>query len=131
MRLEYADMIGKPFEEFGRGPDAYDCYGVCIELSRRGGHPIPDYGSVPCSAAEEIDAKIRAHFHLTTKVTMPEPLDLVLLTGEDGPTHLGIFVENLHYLTTTKKTGVIRVNVNHHIWKHLMRGFFRWIPQYS
>ena len=126
MRLKYHDLIGKPFKEFGRGPDHYDCYGVCIEVSARGGEPIPDYGSVPCDAHEEILDRIGKHFHCVEEVTIPRQLDLVRLTGESGPTHMGIMVDDMNYLTTSKGTGVILVGVNHYLWKHLMRGFYRW-----
>ena len=43
--LEYADLIGKQFKYGGRGPDFYDCYGLLMEMFRRNGQDIPDYGS--------------------------------------------------------------------------------------
>ena len=36
------DLLGKPYEEHGRGPDAYDCYGLVIEVERRLGKALPD-----------------------------------------------------------------------------------------
>ena len=42
---EYIDLIGKPFAFNGRGPDAYDCYGLMRELLRRDGIEVPDYDS--------------------------------------------------------------------------------------
>lgn len=41
----YADLIGKPFAEGGRGPDAYDCLGMAITLQRRQGRYVPDFAS--------------------------------------------------------------------------------------
>lgn len=33
--MQYADLIGIPFRYGGRGPDAYDCFGLTQELQRR------------------------------------------------------------------------------------------------
>jgi cell wall-associated NlpC family hydrolase len=41
--LQYADLIGKPFAHGGRGPAAYDCYGLVTEVQRRLGRKVPDY----------------------------------------------------------------------------------------
>ncbi len=42
---DVADLIGKPFRYGGRGPDAYDCYGLVREMCRRDGKPVPDFKS--------------------------------------------------------------------------------------
>lgn len=41
--IQYADLIGKPFEFGGRGPDKYDCYGLVMEMYRRQGIELPDF----------------------------------------------------------------------------------------
>lgn len=38
------DLIGTPFKYGGRGPDSYDCYGLVMEMSRRNGRELPDFG---------------------------------------------------------------------------------------
>jgi cell wall-associated NlpC family hydrolase len=43
--VEYADLIGIPFVLGARGPEAYDCYGLLIELYKRLGKAIPDLRS--------------------------------------------------------------------------------------
>jgi len=40
---DIADMIGKRYEDFGRGPDAYDCVGVVLEVLRRAGKNPVDW----------------------------------------------------------------------------------------
>jgi len=37
------DLIGKPYQRGARGPDAYDCWGLCVEVYRRGGIDLPDF----------------------------------------------------------------------------------------
>ncbi len=40
------DLIGLPFERGARGPDAYDCWGLVLELRRQLGLPVPhDYAT--------------------------------------------------------------------------------------
>lgn len=43
VNFEYADLIGKPFVRGGRGPDAYDCYGLVREMFLRAGTEVPVY----------------------------------------------------------------------------------------
>lgn len=51
----WVDLIGKPWRHRGRGPDAYDCYGLLREIYRRQGIELPDAGyeadNASCSAA--------------------------------------------------------------------------------
>lgn len=44
MIVPYVDLIGAPFKYSGRGPKAYDCYGLVMELKRREGCPVADFG---------------------------------------------------------------------------------------
>lgn len=50
--FDYIDLLGKRFEYGGRGPDAYDCYGLYMEIQRRRGVIVPDVNSP--SEAEKI-----------------------------------------------------------------------------
>jgi len=37
------DLIGRPYVHGARGPEAFDCWGVCAEVYRRRGVELPDY----------------------------------------------------------------------------------------
>jgi len=37
------DLIGKPYAHGARGPEEYDCWGLCVEIYKRGGIVLPDY----------------------------------------------------------------------------------------
>lgn len=43
----YADLIGKPFVDGARGPDAFDCWGLLQCVLRRMGHEPTDFPSNP------------------------------------------------------------------------------------
>ena len=38
--VRYTDLVGKPFEHGGEGPDAYSCRGVALEILRRMGRVV-------------------------------------------------------------------------------------------
>ena len=38
----FDDLLNKPYIPHGRGPDAYDCYGLVLECCRRAGTPLRD-----------------------------------------------------------------------------------------
>ncbi|QQO10213.1 NlpC/P60 family protein [Breznakiella homolactica] len=40
--IDVSDLIGRPYQENGRGDPGYDCYGIVIEVSRRFGFFLPD-----------------------------------------------------------------------------------------
>jgi cell wall-associated NlpC family hydrolase len=42
LRFEFADLIGKPFVLGARGPLAFDCYGLVMEVLARAGQRVPD-----------------------------------------------------------------------------------------
>ena len=42
----FSDLIGKPYKKNGRGPDSYDCYGICIEVCKRIGTKLPEQDEI-------------------------------------------------------------------------------------
>lgn len=41
--IDIADLIGVPYKTGGRGDGGYDCYGLVMEVAKRGGHLFPDW----------------------------------------------------------------------------------------
>lgn len=42
MNVNINDLLGKPYKDHARGPEAYDCYGLAIEVARRYGYVLND-----------------------------------------------------------------------------------------
>ena len=125
--LKYDDLIGKAFEENGRGPETYDCYGVAIEINRRAGKTIPDYALLVDHALAVIQEKISEHKHEFVKVSEPEPGDIVLIRSEPGAgDHFGVIVERGAFLHTSSKAGhVHKVRLDHPFYKDRIEGIYR------
>lgn len=71
--VDYLDLIGVQFAYGGRGPDAYDCYGLVMELHRRLGVELPDYRSP--SVLSEIESLVAAEKYRWNKIAVKEGKD--------------------------------------------------------
>jgi cell wall-associated NlpC family hydrolase len=83
-----ADLVGRPFALGGRGPDAFDCWGLVLELRRRLALPEPpDFASVYDVQAR----RVLFHEERPTGWVRCEPRHgAVVLAERDA--HAGVFV---------------------------------------
>lgn len=127
VKILYSDLVCKPYADFGRGPEAYDCYGVVIEVFRRAGHEFPDWGSLRWKACRQIAERIAGHMAEFEPIEKPQILDLVLMWREraDVCDHLGVMVERGYFLHTTTE-GVQCCRVDDPNWQGRISGFYRW-----
>lgn len=126
--MKYDDLIGLPFEENGRGPAFYDCYGLALEVNRRLGKEIPDYAILVAHIVESIQQEVDKHKHEFTRVSEPEPGDIVLIRSEPGVgDHFGVIVERGAFLHASARTGdVHRVRLDHPFYKNRIEGIYRY-----
>lgn len=128
-RVDVSDLVGKPFAEFGRGPDAFDCYGLVLEVSRRLGRPFPDYGSLP-SASEGAIRRIeeRRDEGAFAPASTPAVGDVVLmaLSAPGRPDHLGIVTEPGWFLHALPKRGACLSRLA--LWAPFILGVYRHRP---
>ncbi len=121
----YTDLLGKRFEYGGRGPDAFDCYGLAVELYRRAGLALPDYAS---SADNEFQANgfaDGAHRYFD-RVVMPQELDIILFQILPRfVTHCGVYVGHGRFVHITSKISVACEALSSPIWQDKQRGFYR------
>lgn len=122
---EYIDLIGKPFEYSGRGPDKFDCYGLAVEIYKRAGFTLPDYQSTDIIEAQA-NGFIHGAEHYFEQVIKPRNLDIILFQiMPKYITHCGIYVGYGRFLHITRKTLVSCEELNNMIWKDKQRGFYR------
>ena len=121
-----SDLIGLPYELGGRGPDSYDCWGLCVEVARRGGILLPDEPTpVDTETANgRCVYHIKKHFFL---LDTPEPFAII---GFDllGNYHAGIVLENCtQFMQVTEGTRVTAPSLSLPCWQTFFKGFYRYV----
>jgi cell wall-associated NlpC family hydrolase len=89
----YADLIGKSYRADGRGPEAYDCLGLVLELQRRQGRDVPQYSSTSEELHRSVD-RGAGILGVARSIGHPQPGCVVLLrTLEPGRVHMGTMLD--------------------------------------
>ena len=123
--ISYTDLLGKPFKYGGRGPLEYDCYGLCMEIYKRLGRELPDYGSAV--QQHVIDGMIQEHKPLFSQLPVAEPWCLVLLKVHPRYlTHIGVMLEDgVHFIHILKSTSVCVERIDSPLWRGKVSGFYK------
>jgi hypothetical protein len=119
----YADLIGKPFEHGGRGPDSYDCWGVLQAVLRRLGHNPSDYPTQP-----EILAKVLCDEWEEVRRDRILPGDGILLRSVDPvyQWHIGVAVDPWNMIHAREVVGVCRERIDSPAYSRRLLGFYRY-----
>jgi cell wall-associated NlpC family hydrolase len=125
LEIDVSDLIGKPWKDLGRGPDGYDCWGVCIEAARRLGRELMDYGDICFLDTAKILAEYKIHQSMWEKTEDPMPGDMVVLRGVNGGMHFGIMVSRLSFIHCVPDLGICRERIDHPIRKKLIKEIVR------
>lgn len=124
--MNYIDLLGKEFEWGGRGPERFDCYGICIELARRNGQIIPDsaWAEEPERIALLVEETEEKGF---TRVDVPQAGDFVgFMLRPPFVSHIGYMVTQHEFLHITKGTRVSRERIDSLQWQRKVAGYYRW-----
>lgn len=123
--IDYIDLLDKPFKNGGRGPDAYDCYGLGIEIFRRYGIQILDY-KISCMDLSLIDATIEQEQSRWRKLEKPlEPCLIVMRCNSPRYiNHAGVYIGKGRFIHTTSKAGVRVQLLNDIYYKDKIEGFY-------
>lgn len=124
------DLIGKPFVDGGRGPAGYDCYGLVMEVMRRYGIELPDYGlSCLDRAPAAIDAACASAGQDWTKIGTPEPGCLVAIAYPHPGhiSHVGVVIGPDRFIHTRSRTGGVTLDrLSSPAWQKRIRGYWRY-----
>lgn len=116
------NLVGKPFEYGGRGPDKYDCYGLIKELlEKRQGIKIPDYTSPKDSG------RISALFSLELRLWEPAPREMgaIALFRLGRSTHCGYLLTSNEMIHCIQKIGVCIERLNR--WESRLVDTYRYV----
>lgn len=109
----FDNLIGKSYGMDGRGPDCFDCYGLCIEVCSRLDIKLPELDKLP-----------EANFE---KVKRPNAGDIVLMQTS-YERHVGVMIDftNLLQVNSMGRRGVHRMRLDHPWIKDRIVGFYRY-----
>lgn len=119
----YGDLLGKPWREDARGPDAFDCLGLAIEVQRRRGLAVPDF----ISSEAELHRQMAAGGFLAgcAKLEAAEPGCVVLLKMGVNQHHMGIMLDRYRMLHTAEGTkGVVVERILGPLWPRRIQGYY-------
>ena len=107
--LRYDDLVGLPFQDGGRGPDSYDCWGLAMELFRRRGLLLHDYfcSSEATAGVARLMEDGRVEWR---RLAGPEPGCLVAIRMLDvgWANHCGVYLESGRFIHAySEETGVV------------------------
>lgn len=125
VKVDLSDLIGRPYKNFARGPDCYDCWGIIIEVGKRFGVVIHDYCISPVNNSEIIKQyNIHSSDYLIVKDNL-QPADIIMFKRTDGGLHFGIVIDDKQFIHTLEGLGVHICRLNHRFYKSLIHSFYR------
>ncbi len=128
--MNLCDLIGKPYQSGARGPNAFDCWGLVMEVSKRAGVVLPDI-EVPKDEVRRgqiVSVQKRQNF---VRLRNPEPWCLVLfrIIDDQGNIrwHVGVVLENTgRFIHTTGKMGVNISSLGSPAWRLFIEGYYKY-----
>jgi cell wall-associated NlpC family hydrolase len=124
-QFEFLDLMSARYEEGGRGPDKYDCFGLFAELCRRNGMEIPEHPSPSDLRQRQSDIQIEAaaHWH---RLNEPEVGCAVVIRIGPWMSHIGMVLEGGKFIHANTRTGVTVASLDDLQWRQRIAGFYRY-----
>ena len=120
-------ILAKPYLAFARGPESFDCWGLCYYLLKQRGYDVPE---MPIDPADK--ARVYVEFMAASKSgewiqeEWPDNDCVVLMGRRTAPTHCGMY-QNGRVVHCTESTGVIIETVAQLRARGLnIKGFYKW-----
>jgi len=127
-KIDFSDLIGKPYKEGGRGPANYDCWGICMAAAARAKIELPDI-EVPAGdemKGKAIDDQKQSNFRRLDAV-MAYSIALFRVIDDDSQIkwHVGLVLENCrNFIHTTGKMGCNISSLTDPLWRLFLEGFY-------
>lgn len=123
------------FEERGRGPDKFDCWGLVREIYKND-HPkkieLPSFNEYyDTTTAPDDKRKIASAIQYQSdknwiETNNPQPFDVIVLKISGYPMHVGIVIRKGIMIHCTNGIGVAIEKYNSMRWDNKIIGFFRY-----
>jgi cell wall-associated NlpC family hydrolase len=119
-----ADLIGLPYQDRGRGPDAYDCEGLFLKVQQRRGYTGGKAANGPT------EQRARAWLHVAESdwfpLEAPRAGCAVFFPQE---LHVGTMYDTQRFFHTSSELGHAHIDsLDAPQWKHKTKFFYDWVP---
>lgn len=121
------NYLGLEYEDFGRGPDKYDCLGLLIQIYKDHGIDIPDYAYKSPKDITHNQFIFDSQWETGDweKVDNPKIGDVVMFKVAGHVVHIGIMVDQNSFIHAHESCGVAIDDINSIRWKNRLYGFYR------
>lgn len=85
-------LLGRPWLSGARGPDAFDCWGLLVEVYRKGGIALPLYPNIDAKNTLAVARKVSEGVSEWTQLAEPEHLCAVGLSAGRHIHHVGLWL---------------------------------------
>lgn len=123
----WMDLLGKPFTRGARGPAAYDCLGLALEMARRLGKQVPDYVSDETELHKQLGAGGCTLADLP-QIPRPVPGCVVLLRMSPTQHHLAFMVDAYRMIHASATLGCVVERVLSPLWQRRVIGYYSLAP---
>jgi probable lipoprotein NlpC len=122
--IKIKDLVGIPYKDHGRDASGMDCYGLVIEVLRRGGTNVPDvfYNDTNIETNKNVMQILESAIP-NIKLDKPEEGAVIEILVMGQPSHVGVCLGNGTFIHALKKIGVVIEPLFRY--RHKIRGFYR------
>jgi cell wall-associated NlpC family hydrolase len=112
-QVDFNSFTGLPYRDLGRGPDAYDCWGLVVAVYDAAGIKLPSYAEsyVTAEDLKSISCLISGSLQPWREISEREvkPLDGVLVNIAGYERHIGLVVKRGYMLHVGLDLGPSRI----------------------
>ena len=124
---DFSALIGAEFEDRGRGPWRFDCWGLVMGVRALAGKHTPDYeGSFRDQGAAASRLSEGKHLQLFIPISRPQIFDIVEFKPLDGYLHFGVMINDCAFLEIRDDGAGARMSrIDNDMNRRLIAGFWR------
>jgi len=123
--FNYTDLLGKEFEYGGRGPDAFDCWGLCLEVTKRAGVVLPRvYTPAEFAAMNDLFDSTKGGDYI--KINKPEPFCIAVFRMRPPIIwHAAVVLPDCHrFIHIMQRRSVTIDRLDSPVWERKLDGFY-------
>ena len=119
-------FLGKGYEVMGRGPDKYDCWGLCLAVCKEIGIKIPDL-STPETISKREKKFLECKEDIFKRLKKPKPYCLVAIKIGPHKWHAGVVLSDCwHFIHIMTKCSVVIERLDNIYWEDKIEGYYEY-----